>query len=1548
MPEVSLKTVADRGNGVLVNMHPRFTESGTEVILTPDDLTEGKGNFLNVDAEGNPEGFKLAKLPRVVSHEAFLGTVRDKTTKQVALPVHEPSYLVNGPIATGDDEPDDLLETSLPKPTPPTIKLRPASVAGYPASTDDHPYYLGITGFRGGRHTPLSPLVKLPPLEQGQCFRVTIPDNMPVGTTHIGWWLSQPGLSSPSQSGQMRLQKLTVVGAFVGEMEFTGPYVYSTVSAEGTQLSAPSTPRAEYFPQRFPMRIGTYSFRITAANELGETLPSSMSRFWSVPADAIYNDGDTQRAGKGRIEVTRGALPSGSTGWYLYCFVNNQWSRVFDKFTGEGLTKPLSLGTTSIITQGWEGSEPLAGGLYLLSSASLPVENTSGIEAPTNAAEITGVFGASRPAPGRYYAKQRDISENDDTSPLSDAVYEDVGENEVMEIIFSNPVNKLPNATFVSKGADGYPLGYSVSGSGVTLDDGVLVMDASQNPVIVTDTVFIDPKVEWSAGAFVNVSAPSTGAFSGSFEVVLREHNSSGTQTDTVLQSISSLGDTEYHATVSAAGSGSLSWQDDTDKVQIVYRFPTSSNMTVRISRQHLNDYVYSFRRRESSIAGGPANSNPSPEATANPAGDISVEPSPTPPTSTETTSQVAPDRPLSEGVVLDTLSFASVPTAPWATSVSGATLTASGGKLVAQKTSGASAGVAQINRTFTPDVGLSERNSLGPALDGVTFNTLPVNGAVTFAELRDDAGTRFGWLDVDTRAEEARLRIDSSPTGSGNITTTLDENGTATTRTTAVVATKEKSTLNIMNGPTADGALAITLNGKIANIPVTVGSSGYPEIVSVEITRGASAMGQIAVALHGPLPGGTIISFAFAVVLTGDSPETIAARLRAYANDPRWREEPWLISGSGRFVTFTAKHSAPTYGGHTFFSNTRSGSGLGETGVKATVRVAQSGKEQAPLDTPASIAARAGSYTFEDYTQEQSGTSVNFEALEPGAHQDATVDAGSTGVVATMATTQQGARDTAEEVAQKIAATYSGNAYQSAVNVSSTVVFSALSGGAKQDGTVSFGTTGVTGEMQTTIQGSSDIVAHAKDAKGFERQRQIFTNVTNSTSYNLSFSRTGKESAVIQIFGSTGTDTKELKGLFEDIDLPSGGTLAVGATAESSPSLTWEVRIDELKVTDRGESYYRYHDYQGNLLNQIYFSHPPNLLPSEGFGLAGFKMAVLPDTQYTASIFARWAGFREACEPLYLYCVTPDDEIRPLRDLSGFGGISGTKGWHETDPYTFTTPLDCYELRLDSKTISGGELVIQEFCVSEGDTVKRTSAYAADGSYVATLNLATPYMRNPGFWSRERRELATDIYIPDTCFVETTYRARDAGGAYGDPVSDPATLEQKNEIRIDVSASSDGTDTPVIRSQSPRAEYVLKSGSKPLATLVKADRTELDGGAIFQNLTSFAEKPEVNFQVLPGKRFVRIPTYPPVGNQPGYELQVFTLEAKKYLEDRLGLVDVVIEAWDMAWTIRHGPGSENIVFEHKIPEYKKDGRWYGWYVAKFPEAQVIDVRDLP
>lgn len=1574
MPEVSLKSLEDRAaKGVLTNTHPRLTEDGlADVILLPEDLMEGAGNFLETDAHGNPRGFVLGQPPKITGRYPYVGTDPGRVTRQTDTPVDpaQTSFAVR--ILTEGAPPPELLGGSvLPRPAKPLLLTTKATVAGFPASSPQHPYWATYTDVRLGRDTPFAPAVKLPPVAQGQSLRLKLPETVPVGVTHRRIWITHPGQSSSSEPAQMRAQIL--VRASIFEVELNGPYVYSTLRPLGTGLPAPGKPVGQFRRERKYARAGTYRFYAVAANASGTSLPSQPFGPITVAIDPYW--GPDSGAGYGTLRFSRSALPADSTGWYAYVVRDNQANLLFAPATGAGLTKPLPPEVFSIDFWGWDASDEVAKrDSYALSPSSLPVEDTTALPAPDSPLEEPEVFGASRLGPGRYFARTSDDADGEE-SPLSEAASRDLADDEVLHVVFANPVNKLPNATFVEQGADGLPLFYGVSGTGgagsASLDAGELVIETDgpqtgATPEVLTEEMATDRTREWGVGARLAAQAPRRGALAGSFEAVLRETDSAGAVTDTVLATASSLGEVSYHARIKPAGQSGLSWGPGTVRHQVLYRFSgATKNMVARVSRQLVDDYAYSFRRRED-VPGSPSNPNPEPEATADPAGSVALEPAPAPAQAPETGVQQVPDIPGSAGAVLQQDGFeAGIPSGfalvqenAVCAREAGAALAGSWG-LASRKPAGGANAAAFIRKTFDAPALLSARSSIGVSAKR-RVPTLPTNGSVTIAEVgRASDGEPFAWLDLDARNERAELAVTAPPKNSGSVVTTLDEGGTATQRSTALVATRQRSSLTLDFDPEATplaaGAVLVTVGDETASVPVRTETPGATAQVNVEIRNGAAARGQVMVVLGAPQPNDRNVSYSYlsAVVEAGDTPDTVADKLRAYSTNPNWQHDYWAVSGAGRNVLLTAKIIGPTPYPDSFLSASLVTKGMGETHVSARITSVREGAMPVGGDTKETLARRISEADLPGHVATLSGSTVDFEALEPGAEAGASYSAGGTNATGTMTTFIVGAQDDAQAVAQKVAATYAANAYHSVSAEDNKVVFAASSSGAKLDAAFSPGPTETGATMQTTVQGSIDLVAYARDSGGGVRQKRVLENLTNATVFDHGVGVTGatQDEAVVAVWASTGGAQKTLRSLFERLDLGAhdAGHVALGVTSESSPSLTWEAYADELVITDRGETYYRYHDYLGRRLRQVHGFFRPGQPALNTLYLQGWRQAVIPGEEYTAGVFARWAGLLGGAKPFYLYGVTPMGEEKPIGCITdpatGGAGLVGTShGWQELE-YSFTVPDGCYLLRLASRGVGEGEIVCQELAVSLGPILKRTPFYATEGSYVCALDSSTPFMWEESWWGRERRLLDVDVEEAPGTSSNLAYRAADAeAGPFDAPVYDPASLAQKNVVRVDWLPSGNGLATPALRAPTPRLEYRLLVGSKPLATLLKEDRTELDGGAIFTKLDEYAEPPEVVYTRRPGARFRRTPVFGPTPNNPPFELEVFTPEARRFIEDRAGMVPLVVEAWDRAITIEV---SGDVRFERQQPDAHKNGRRYGRYVAKVPEAWITDVRDL-
>lgn len=622
--------------------------------------------------------------------------------------------------------------------------------------------------------------------------------------------------------------------------------------------------------------------------------------------------------------------------------------------------------------------------------------------------------------------------------------------------------------------------------------------------------------------------------------------------------------------------------------------------------------------------------------------------------------------------------------------------------------------------------------------------------------------------------------------------------------------------------------------------------------------------------------------------------------------------------------------------------------------------------------DTVTDVATRIRNTNFNGWTNGNSGTVVDFFATIAGSRTDIAFS-GAGGVAATPSTIVQGAADTPAQVAAKIVTAYSGNASWTVTNVSNVVSFVATSVGNKQDATFSAGSTGVQAEMKTISQGSIDIAVNVYDpTTALTRRRRVQTGLTTSSIVNteIAVQGAGSDHAIISVWGSSGSSTMTLLGWFEGIDLtdyPAGG-VAIGATGESTSSLTWDVLTDSIEVTDRGKTYYETHDHSGNLINQVHGHYLPEQKKSQKLLLQGYRQPVIPGVQYTLAGKLRYDGASGAV-PFYLSLHTLAGHEYALRDIaSGISGtsawqalidtgITGTGAWQEFT-VTFTAPLDpkCYELRLRSKDISSGEFLIQSLVSSVGPTPLRTPHFATSGEYVATFDISTPDMPsifNGGrdVWGRRRKSFRMDVSPPQnesaapTWSADSTYQCASVqAGPYSAWVSDSEDVPQCNILQSRLLGTSDGLSSFILPSGMPRVAYELRHMGKPMSTFLKATRAEFPGGASFLWLKRPQQLKDVVVQRLLGESYDRTSVSKRTGRQKPFDLQVFTAEAMNYITENWADTTFVIEAFGQWYEVRLSAEPD---FDPQTAEIEDDGQTYGVYIASMPRAQIVAMGPL-
>jgi hypothetical protein len=718
-----------------------FFRKGGGVILEPDDLAEGAGDLYFLDRNNNPlspDGQVFLELQRPELPDGwfpYLGTAPSGVsgpTKQASspLPIDRPGFLANQPVFQGDPPPsnNDPGAAALPRPEAPILVPEPAGIEGYPTSTVTSPFFVALSyakrrGPQVIAHTELSPAVIVPPNDYGQSIRAILYEDIPDVVTHLGVWLTEPGTSTADTPGPFRLQREVSVEYYnPGTYDLTGPYRYGKKIPEAneTRLSSPGGAAGLSFRRvTKAAKPGQFRAAVVWADENGESLPGAHSSIVTVNTDSYYDEFDDEgnitesTMGRGELEVPRPANPPpGATGWRVYIHNEGQWGAVYRSLTQDGNERPLPLTVSSVRTGGWSAAgdnEHTQRQTDFIVSRELPVENTSGIEDPEEDLEQPVVFGIVRPPAGTYYGRITETVRGKESIPSAIASVT-VTSNEIPRVIRQDAVNRIPNSDNVEVGANGLPLDHVITAP----EGGAFV--AASDPVLVLSTVPGHETATYSSatrwvrvnrdgkarfGILVGADNPRQGTFQGSCEIVVEERNRQGNVTETVLHSLSAVGDRHERIVYEAHSHGfpGPKWRNDTEEARIVIRFAGAiKNLMVRIRfrrlyfgghQPHGIDHILArFRPPDASGGGGPVDPPPPPDP----------EPPILPP-GTEVDAQVPeedppvyeplpgitpalvvwpePDRPRSTGVPYEaTHTFETALPTGWASSISGATLT--------------------------------------------------------------------------------------------------------------------------------------------------------------------------------------------------------------------------------------------------------------------------------------------------------------------------------------------------------------------------------------------------------------------------------------------------------------------------------------------------------------------------------------------------------------------------------------------------------------------------------------------------------------------------------------------------------------------------------------------------------------------------------------------------------------------------------------------------------------------------------------------------------
>lgn len=732
MPEIKPNSVIDRTRHTLNDVHMRKDAS---LILMPRDLTEGAGNFIELDKDNNPlaaDGsalFEIGRIENSTGWAPYVGTAPegvDGPTKQVAsdYDISRNGWLGNQLLIQGALPPGPLAAAKLPRPLAPLLVAEPVGIEGYPASPETSPLFVAITFVVNGKHGLLSPFTLVPSLENGQCIRVKLYEQIPAGVTHLGVWLTEPGSSTPSNPGPAWLQREVAVGRYnPGFYDLTGPFRHekSAPTRNETAIAPSSTaPQLFFNNSKGNCRPGSYVEVAVWTNARGESLPSPASSQIDIQKVAsVVDDQGNWVAERGRLFARRPPNPPrDATGWRPYVYTRGEWHVLYDTFLGLGNEQPWPLSATNIEFGGFESTTDVvitnsdaktsknftANETVLLIKRDLPTENTTPIEEPTDALEEPTVFGVARLPAGPYYAQVTESLRGRESvpSPTSSTT---INDNEVLRVIRRDRVSLVPNPVNSEVGANNLPFDRTIvtTGGSVTLirdpiiaAEPLILMQTSgvqtgTTPSSTTRAIDIDRTEYYRLAVRLLAQLPASGAIAGTADVVLEELDSAGSVTQTVIGSLSAPGAMIAQKSIYPAGSTgvpgtAMTWQSTTAQARILVRFGgASKNMIAKVGYVHVLPGKHTPRRFWRLL--GLLSSPDQPEGSIQlpPGTDVGIIPppavlapyEPVPGGSPALVAWEAPDRPTASGVLQEPKhDFESAMPTGWTQNTSGATLT--------------------------------------------------------------------------------------------------------------------------------------------------------------------------------------------------------------------------------------------------------------------------------------------------------------------------------------------------------------------------------------------------------------------------------------------------------------------------------------------------------------------------------------------------------------------------------------------------------------------------------------------------------------------------------------------------------------------------------------------------------------------------------------------------------------------------------------------------------------------------------------------------------
>jgi hypothetical protein len=599
--------------------------TGTEVVLDTASLALQPRNKIfdqwmqNIQSDDAPEGMDIVPMPEEQGINIYCSRVNegpDTLMRQnlEPLPPETDSFSFTDPIISGGvPQRQNEFTTDIPstRPDSPIVNVVEATTAGFPAGD----YYVAFSAVTPRwQHTLLTePVQTETPLSAGQLLEVTLPRELPRGTTMIGIWVSEP-------DGDITTLRLQETIRFTGKLvhALKGPW-RAGIWPPGYNQTALSAPRRP----KWGARDGDWWKEGKSWRDLSAFKYTIMLRYVNArgtsPTSAASGTVNIKNTNRRTHLAVRPYKPDPDATGYL-CYVKLDWGSgaawyqlarprlrdPYEPFNPRQKVPIWGIAVADLNRKKWPRWVPDRIDYVLVHMKDRPKvqgqvfgdqgssENGTGIATPEYEAVAPRGIGASRPGAGSYYLSFTRVIDNRET-PMAPPVRVTIDSTDVMEMTFPDRVNRLRNALFSERVANGDPAGWWIartSPSTVTpTAPGYIegrtngtIASGTFYPEITSAKMRVRPdRIETWRGV-LEVSQWTAGTVKANIVFYDTANVQMAAGTEITLASLASAGRKEWTVKIGPASLGGIEPPAGADQMLLDINTSGSRNMTWRVS----------------------------------------------------------------------------------------------------------------------------------------------------------------------------------------------------------------------------------------------------------------------------------------------------------------------------------------------------------------------------------------------------------------------------------------------------------------------------------------------------------------------------------------------------------------------------------------------------------------------------------------------------------------------------------------------------------------------------------------------------------------------------------------------------------------------------------------------------------------------------------------------------------------------------------------------------------------------------------------------------